>query len=110
MAPKLPCGERPLTTRVPHDHHLPIIFHTIQDGFGLDLNQRLSAALFRRASELGDAEAQGQMGLRYTLGLQDPAAWGQEGVLAFEEVRGGIGRAAFEWGERGEVMVQAVKR
>ena len=81
--------DAPPHTRVPHI----TLFRTIQDGFGLDLNQRLSAALFRRASELGDAEAQGQMGLRYTLGLQDPAAWGQEGVLAFEEVRGGIGRA-----------------
>ena len=70
-----------------------IISHTLQDGFGLDLNQRLSAALFRRASELGDAEAQGQMGLRYTLGLQDPAAWGLEGGLAFEEVRGADGVA-----------------
>ena len=41
------------------------------------------------------------MGLRYTLGLQDPAAWGQEGVLAFEEVRGRLEGTAGREGVRG---------
>ena len=50
------------------------------------MNQRLSVALLKRASELGDPEAQGQMGLRYSLGLQDPLSWGQDGIIGFEEV------------------------
>ena len=66
------------------DAHLP---HTRpQDGYGVDMHQRLSVALLKRASELGDPEAQGQMGLRYSLGLQDPLSWGQDGVIGFEEV------------------------
>ena len=52
----------------------------------MDMNQRLSVALLKRASELGDPEAQGQMGLRYSLGLQDPLSWGQDGIIGFEEV------------------------
>ena len=60
---------------------------SLQDGHGVDINLRLSTALFKGAADLGDPEAQGQMGLRLTLGLQDPLAWSNDGILEFREVR-----------------------
>lgn len=42
----------------------------LQRGKGVEVNQRLSLELFRRASELGDAEAQGATAMRMAFGLQ----------------------------------------
>lgn len=42
----------------------------VQSGKGVDVNHRLSLELFRRAAELGDPEAQGQLGMRFAVGLQ----------------------------------------
>lgn len=52
-----------------------------KDGFGLrsEPHHRLSLELLRCASDLGDAEAQGQMALRYSLGLHLPSSWSQDG-------------------------------
>lgn len=55
-----------------------------RDGYIVDSHHQLSAALFVWASELGDPEAQGQMGLRYSLGLQDPSVWDKDGITTFE--------------------------
>lgn len=40
-----------------------------QRGKGVDVNHKLSLELFRRAAELGDAEAQGAMAMRMAFGL-----------------------------------------
>lgn len=52
----------------------------------MEPHQQLSTALLRRASELGDPEAQGQMGLRLSLGVQDPASWDRDGIAEFQQV------------------------
>jgi TPR repeat protein len=70
---------------------------SLQDGYGVDINLRLSTALFKEASDLGDPEAQGQMGLRLSLGLQDPHAWSNDGIAEFKEVRDGLLRPCPLW-------------
>lgn len=62
-----------------------------KDGEGVDPHQALATLLFRHAAECGDPQAQGQMGLRHTLGLQDLSAWDKDGIVAFGEVRAGAG-------------------
>ena len=57
-----------------------------QDGWGCVPNYRLSLELFRKAADLGDPEAQGQMGLRYALGLHQQSAWDAHGIHQFGEV------------------------
>lgn len=58
-----------------------------QDGFGTEPNAQLALELFRIAAAQGDPEAQGQMGVRYALGLQDASSWDAYGIVAFGEVR-----------------------
>lgn len=50
-------------------------------------NARLALELFREAAALGDAEAQGEMGVRYSMGLQHPSAWDHKGIVGFGEVQ-----------------------
>lgn len=58
----------------------------------MEPHQQLSTALLLRASELGDPEAQGQMGLRLSLGVQDPASWDRDGIAEFQQVSGTASR------------------
>lgn len=41
----------------------------LQHGKGVDANHKLSLELFRRAAELGDAQAQGAIAMRMAFGL-----------------------------------------
>jgi hypothetical protein len=65
----------------------PSFFHPLsQDGYSSPGNAVLALELFRAASSRGDPEAQGQMGVRYALGLQSREAWDERGIAAFGEV------------------------
>eukprot|EP00983_Pelagomonas_calceolata_P114451 1160095-Pelagomonas_calceolata.AAC.4 len=57
-----------------------------QDGLGIPVRADLALELFRLAAAKGDPEAQGQMGVRYALGLQHQTSWEAEGVAEFGEV------------------------
>jgi hypothetical protein len=46
----------------------------------------LALELFRLAASMGDPEAQGQMGVRFALGLQYLHSWGPSGIVSFGEV------------------------
>ncbi|KAG1672527.1 hypothetical protein FOA52_002836 [Chlamydomonas sp. UWO 241] len=56
-----------------------------RDGEGADRHARLATCLFARAADLGDPEAQGQMGMRYAFGLHSADAWDRDGIVAFGE-------------------------
>jgi TPR repeat protein len=56
-------------------------------GRGVDANHRLSLALFKRAADLGDPEAHGQMGLRYATGLAGPESVEGGAIKHFDAVR-----------------------
>eukprot|EP00798_Chlamydomonas_sp_ICE-L_P007836 gene7836-1036_t len=56
-----------------------------QDGFGCTRDFKLALALFRLASDGGDPEAQGQMGLRFATGLHTAESWDESGIRAFGE-------------------------
>ncbi|MEW5301820.1 MAG: hypothetical protein WDW36_004655 [Sanguina aurantia] len=56
-----------------------------QDGQGVSQNARLALELFRESAALGDPEAQGEMGVRYAMGLQRPSAWDSKGMVGFGE-------------------------
>jgi len=58
-----------------------------QDGLGVAMQPGLALQLFKRAAAMGDPEAQGQMGVRFALGLQHQESWGVHGIVAFGEVR-----------------------
>lgn len=62
-----------------------------QEGYGADADARLALALFSRAADLGDPEAQGQMGVRYALGVHRLEAWDAHGIVEFGEVGGWAG-------------------
>mmetsp|Transcript_12326 Transcript_12326/g.26616 ORF Transcript_12326/g.26616 Transcript_12326/m.26616 type:complete len:777 (-) Transcript_12326:145-2475(-) len=71
---------------VPDDTHagaLRELAKAFRDGFGVEQHHVLSLELFRRASNLGDPEAQGQMGMRYALGLQEASSWDESGIKSF---------------------------
>ncbi|KAG2433559.1 hypothetical protein HYH02_012676 [Chlamydomonas schloesseri] len=53
------------------------------DGSGVSQDMRLALELFRHASEAGDAEAQGHMGLCYSMGLDQPECWTADGIVRF---------------------------
>jgi hypothetical protein len=65
-------------------HDLLALF--LQDGFGTDRDTQLALELFRHAAELGDPEAQGQMAMRYSLGLQYLSSWDEDGIVIFGQV------------------------
>lgn len=53
----------------------------------MDVDHRLSLELFKKAAELGDAEAHGQMGLRYAMGLARPECMEGASIRHFDQVR-----------------------
>ncbi|PNW85669.1 hypothetical protein CHLRE_03g197400v5 [Chlamydomonas reinhardtii] len=53
------------------------------DGSGVSQDMRLALELFRNAAEAGDAEAQGHMGLCYSMGLDSPDCWTADGIVRF---------------------------
>jgi TPR repeat protein len=58
----------------------------LQLGRGVEQHQQLALQLLRAASQMGDAEAQGLMGMRYAYGLHNTASVGVSSVLSFEGV------------------------
>lgn len=58
----------------------------MQRGKGVDVNLRLSLELFRRAAELGDAEAQGAMAMRMAFGLHHPNSFEGASIRHFGKV------------------------
>lgn len=58
----------------------------LQLGRGVEQHQQLALQLLRAASQMGDAEAQGLMGMRYAYGLHNAASVGVSSVLSFEGV------------------------
>ncbi|KXZ44261.1 hypothetical protein GPECTOR_70g492 [Gonium pectorale] len=54
-----------------------------QDGAGAPQDMRLALELFRLASDAGDPEAQGHMGLRYSMGLDAAECWAADGIVSF---------------------------
>lgn len=68
----------------------------LQLGAGVAADQRLSLELYRRAAELGDAEAQGKMGMRYALGLHNTSSFEGAAIKRFGQVRCWL--AAEGWG------------
>ncbi len=58
----------------------------LQDGWGVAQDMRLALQLFRLASERGDPEAQGHMGLRYSMGLDQLDSWAVDGIVGFGQV------------------------
>jgi TPR repeat protein len=61
----------------------------LQRGKGVDVNHKLSLELFRRAAELGDAEAQGAMAMRMAFGLHHSNSFEGSSVRHFGRV--GVG-------------------
>ncbi len=57
-----------------------------QLGKGVEANQQLSLELYRRAAELGDPEAQGQMGVRHAFGLQHAQSVDGAAIREFGQV------------------------
>ncbi|KAG2498098.1 hypothetical protein HYH03_003856 [Edaphochlamys debaryana] len=56
-----------------------------QDGAGVPQDMRLALELFRLASAGGDPEAQGHMGLRFSVGLDEADCWAADGIVRFGE-------------------------
>ena len=67
---------------------VPCSVYRAQEGEGVGSNMRFALELFRISASLGDPEAQGQMGWRSSLGLQDASSWSEQGITTFGEVRG----------------------
>lgn len=61
--------------------------NTQQSGRGVDTDMRLALSLFKRAADLGDPEAHGQMGLRYATGLARPDNVEGASIKHFDAVR-----------------------
>ncbi|KAF5835281.1 hypothetical protein DUNSADRAFT_7606, partial [Dunaliella salina] len=72
-----------------------------QDGLGVPMRAHLALELFRLAAAKGDPEAQGQMGVRYALGLQHQASWEAEGVAEFGEADENAATLHFYFGALG---------
>eukprot|EP00798_Chlamydomonas_sp_ICE-L_P011120 gene11120-18744_t len=56
-----------------------------QDGWGVAPDYRLAHEMIREASDLGDPEAQGLMGMRFATGLHALDAWDELGIVEFGE-------------------------
>ncbi|GIL51665.1 hypothetical protein Vafri_7607 [Volvox africanus] len=54
-----------------------------QEGGGVSQDMRLALQLFRAASDRGDPEAQGYMGMFYSMGLDQLDSWDVAGIVAF---------------------------
>jgi TPR repeat protein len=54
-------------------------------GRGVEPDHRLSLELFKKAADLGDPEAHGQMGLRHSVGLARPENLQGSSILRFDE-------------------------
>jgi TPR repeat protein len=66
-------------------------FLLLQRGKGVDVNHKLSLELFRRAAELGDAEAQGAMAMRMAFGLHHSNSFEGSSIRHFGRVRNEAG-------------------
>jgi TPR repeat protein len=58
----------------------------LQRGVGVEVNHKLSLELFRRASQLGDAEAQGALAWRTAVGLHHPYSFEGASIRHFGPV------------------------
>ncbi|KIY99497.1 hypothetical protein MNEG_8460 [Monoraphidium neglectum] len=58
---------------------------SLQMGRGVEPDHRLSLELFKKAADLGDPEAHGQMGLRHSVGLARPENLQGSSILRFDE-------------------------
>ncbi|KAL6764024.1 hypothetical protein V8C86DRAFT_2480771 [Haematococcus lacustris] len=72
---------------LPHGHKgaLRELAKVAMEGWGCQQDAQLALELFRRAAALGEPEAQGQMAMRYALGLQYQDSWDEAGIVQFGE-------------------------